>query len=670
MTCKVLIFGSCVSRDVFNLPDIDKGSVILVDYFARSSFASIMTSPYSESVKFDDIPSRFQIRAVKRDFNKSFVTDLKKIDFDILLIDLIDERFHLLNRGETTITRSGEFVSSNMSLKGFTLIDCCSDDYYKYWVKGWDAFLKLATVNRFIEKIRINEVYWSKKIVDDSIANWIYTDEVIDKNNKFLSKLYKKIREDLSQNQIYSYTSKELSSAKEHKWGQSPFHYTREFYNRSLKLILKENSKVNALENIRKVNEKFNLNEKSVISDANKKLIGKFLKESFLFPKQQTLDLGSEQFIEVSYYLPEKDVNNNKFDHVLVCFSAAVGDREHKTPPFFSGKGIAESTNLPLVSIADPAVSKNSQLGLGWYAGDENHPCLQIHIKYFLEKLANKYNAKLILFGGSGGGFATLVQAHLLSVPATVLIWNPQTSFLNYLKCSVDSYRKTSFRSDFSAKKNDFYKTLQRLGIIYNLTSKYMKNNINVIYLQNQSDWHVERHAIPFMIDGVWSRIGGGSFLNQNNNQIMHYGNWGRGHIQPNSELIMYVIREIVRGAPLVRIIRNLDFGRTAYGDKTPYFELSSFSEKTVFQIKSQLIGTKISIKITSEGKGILNRYLRYSFSMYIDDEVIESISYQDEGTCEFIFPTHKNKVMFSASIQDELGTVKKIFKDIIIIKE
>lgn len=57
----IAIFGSCVSRDVFNFDEENKFNII--DCFARSSFASIYTSP--SDIPVSVLESSFQNRQVQ-----------------------------------------------------------------------------------------------------------------------------------------------------------------------------------------------------------------------------------------------------------------------------------------------------------------------------------------------------------------------------------------------------------------------------------------------------------------------------------------------------------------------------------------------------------------------------------------------------------------------------
>ena len=78
---KILIFGSCVSRDPFT---DNVFGFKLVDYYARSSFASLSGEKFTSPLDLSLIESKFQRRMIQRDASKLFLEALSLLEYDIL----------------------------------------------------------------------------------------------------------------------------------------------------------------------------------------------------------------------------------------------------------------------------------------------------------------------------------------------------------------------------------------------------------------------------------------------------------------------------------------------------------------------------------------------------------------------------------------------------------
>ncbi|HDL5870270.1 TPA: hypothetical protein PXF52_002553, partial [Mannheimia haemolytica] len=82
---KILIFGSCVTRDAFTF---DKNNLFtLVRYFARSSLATAFDSLKVEDKYTKKLKSAFQQKIVGADLSKEFRNYVTQQDFDYLVID-------------------------------------------------------------------------------------------------------------------------------------------------------------------------------------------------------------------------------------------------------------------------------------------------------------------------------------------------------------------------------------------------------------------------------------------------------------------------------------------------------------------------------------------------------------------------------------------------------
>ncbi|HEU4703718.1 MAG TPA: DUF6270 domain-containing protein [Conexibacter sp.] len=107
----VAIFGSCVSRDLFEDARLRPS---LGHYGARSSIISAVAAPVAIAPERVAISSEWQRRQVLADFGKTFFASLEQTRPDWLLIDLIDERFDVLCTSGSFVTRSSAFQAAGL----------------------------------------------------------------------------------------------------------------------------------------------------------------------------------------------------------------------------------------------------------------------------------------------------------------------------------------------------------------------------------------------------------------------------------------------------------------------------------------------------------------------------------------------------------------------------
>lgn len=273
---------------------------------------------------------------------------------------------------------------------------------------------------------------------------------------------------------------------------------------------------------------------------------------------------------------------------VLVNFSADVSDRANKRGPFFSGVGIAKGMGMPLIAVADPSVTYDRKLSLGWYAGNERHPHMADDIAVLLDGLAMAHGCKLVLFGGSGGGFATLNVLSRLTCSASGLANNPQTSLPWFWGYRVLGYLEQAFptigarlvaqladegigrsviisppaasidpakRARLSVLLSE---ALAEAGVTYNVTDVVPADGA-LIYLQNRDDWHIKPHSVPFMQSGTWRRVGRRSFASTDRHAAIYFGAWGEGHYAPPKPVIVEALSALRDGVPVGPFVAKLD---------------------------------------------------------------------------------------------------------------
>jgi len=228
MTIKsnIIILGSCVSRDPFSRGDAKGNDFSVLDYYARSSLASLSGRPSHVNFDLSQIASDFQRRMVDRDISKVFFNDIVSADFDIILLDFIDDRFEIIEIEEGLfVTNSSEFSSARLNLQPIFTIEPFSDSFFERQIAGWEKFFALMCSLGSTKKILINKVYWSAK--DDSgfeLEDLAH----VQKANTWLDRVYQRLQEDLPEEQFISYERNRLIAKSTHKWGLAPFHYVDE----------------------------------------------------------------------------------------------------------------------------------------------------------------------------------------------------------------------------------------------------------------------------------------------------------------------------------------------------------------------------------------------------------------------------------------------------------
>ncbi|WP_447830431.1 hypothetical protein [Aeromonas salmonicida] len=230
----------------------------------------------------------------------------------------------------------------------------------------------------------------------------------------------------------------------------------------------------------------------------------------------------------------------------IIVMSGAVSNRESKDAPFFSGLELAKKCNLPIVAISDPTLSIDKSLNLGWYAGNISQIDLQDRILKIVESIISKHKLKPIFVGGSGGGFAAALLAINSTIQSVAIVWNPQTDITKYHKMHVDKYVRLAFDTDIDKSNNtdEAKAILEKFSIKHKLGTTPSNSSSRILYLQNKSDWHLVKHAKPYLecLMGGERRYGNCfrfSFVD------FVVGNWGVDHSAPPVDEIINAIRTV-----------------------------------------------------------------------------------------------------------------------------
>lgn len=549
---KVLLFGGCLSRDIFELYGHSK--IEIIDSYAQSSFGIFSTSVISSGDYVLNINPAFYSEMLLKDLNKSFLGELGKLDFDILLIDFIDERFDLAFIGQDCVTLTNELISSGF-LKSFhecRKVKAFSEEAYRCWEKGWIALIEKCKEFGVYDRIRLNKVFWADTDQEGNTLN-VFKEEIIFANN-YLNRLYERAQQDLSDSCVYSYPSRFFVADQKHKLGSVPFHYIDRIYRECFIKLVEFEKSGSASRMISYNPQKFNRSHFFLSSEE----LGAC---DVLMDGIYSLNFGD---ISLDWMYSSKDDMCGSF---LVCFSGAVTGRKGAEAPFFSGINIASELGLPLLSFSDPTLTLADDIPLGWYAGNQYLKECQDNIARVIKLYADLLGCKPIIFGGSGGGFAALVTSDKLDIVHDVLVWNPQTSITEYNIEHVTKYMHTAFPGSICSsmelgKKSNlqsFYTSLLKgNGIVDTVLTKTLNSKSRILYFQNNSDWHLKSHATPYIQAKELQPINTYAYTSKDGNALMYIGNWGEGHVPLPKENLVNMLRFLNNGGKLRDVLKIL----------------------------------------------------------------------------------------------------------------
>lgn len=226
---RTAILGSCVTRDAFAAHPEALGSP--AEYFARTALASAMSPVVVEGVDLSSIPSAFQRRVVGYDLDRAFLDFLERGELDLLVYDLIDERFPLLVLdGGGVVTRSGEFLRATADLAVTETVAPWTERSYALWEEAWSLLVARLRDLGLLERLVVNDVRWADVVEGGGQMPDVYPPTLTARANYFLGRMSARMRRDLAPSQLFTYDGSLLTATSEHRWGTAPFHYVPAYY--------------------------------------------------------------------------------------------------------------------------------------------------------------------------------------------------------------------------------------------------------------------------------------------------------------------------------------------------------------------------------------------------------------------------------------------------------
>jgi hypothetical protein len=239
---RVAIFGSCVSRDLFEDPALRR---TLAHYASRSSVISVVADPVPLSEEEVPLDSAYQRRAVVADFNKTFFPDLRALAPDWLVIDLIDERFNVLRTAGSFVTESSAFQGAGLARLerlSFSTVRRLTDEAERLFDAAAESFVERVTQIVPADRVILHRGLWLTRYRRGELFEDFPEPRLTyaRRNNEVLGRQY-----DLLQGLLggdIHVIGPELDrhvADYEHKWALEPFHY-EEAYNAAAIAAIRE----------------------------------------------------------------------------------------------------------------------------------------------------------------------------------------------------------------------------------------------------------------------------------------------------------------------------------------------------------------------------------------------------------------------------------------------
>ncbi|MEE2568486.1 DUF6270 domain-containing protein [Pseudarthrobacter sp. J64] len=225
MTKKVMIYGSCVSRDAFE--ELGTGYTLL-GYVARQSVISALSRP-TDLLDGEALGSAFQNRSLTGDLKSNLLPTLRRFaeQIDLFVVDLTDERLGVIRLPDGSyVTRSAELATSGRlgNVRGTRRnIDAATEEHWNLWESAATRLFGALTTMGLRDKTLVLNTPWAD-VTDagqpvDSFRGLNQDAEL----TSYLAECCAHIRS-LGYN-VASLPEGLRVAHSEHKWGPAPYHF-------------------------------------------------------------------------------------------------------------------------------------------------------------------------------------------------------------------------------------------------------------------------------------------------------------------------------------------------------------------------------------------------------------------------------------------------------------
>lgn len=227
---RVGIYGSCISRDIFNL---ERPGLEMSGYFARSSWISATNPSVPRPTVQSRLTSPFQQRMVERDFMSSSIAGLLALDSDLILLDLIDERAGVVR------AESGGYLTYLSEMKGSGWLDHVNHSSLIRF--GTPMHLKLFkdAALKVLESLNGRRVVVLASKFASNTEDGKTVPPASGRSAEEWNDLYAEYFGVLEQIgfDVLRMPDELCIADSKHRWGVAPYHYIEDFYSEAARLL-------------------------------------------------------------------------------------------------------------------------------------------------------------------------------------------------------------------------------------------------------------------------------------------------------------------------------------------------------------------------------------------------------------------------------------------------
>lgn len=225
---KFSIFGSCVTRDAFGF---GADSELVKGYSARSIVASAVSASVEFPTLADEAASRlsqFELRMVHNDFAKAWLDVISTPESNGVIIDLIEERFSLVDTGQGFVTESSQFVKAGLAAEypDAKIIPVNSRDEIDR-----DGIIEFSRIVRSLGKnVYIHRAFWATSYQDNGGILPFEKKGYYARMNQHLVWRYDLLQDCMPDSTTIEIPEEFRVADPGHRWGVAPFHYIPRYY--------------------------------------------------------------------------------------------------------------------------------------------------------------------------------------------------------------------------------------------------------------------------------------------------------------------------------------------------------------------------------------------------------------------------------------------------------